>query len=58
VFALQDVQVSFTDTNKRDPIYQAQGTLLKNGAAIGGFFADRNTGQVGVELTGGEIVEL
>lgn len=57
-FTLQNVVYEWTDSNERDPIYQASGRLLRNGVDIGGIAADSSTGQSGVILNDGTVIEF
>ncbi|NNF07695.1 MAG: hypothetical protein HKN21_13110, partial [Candidatus Eisenbacteria bacterium] len=53
---LSEVNYSWSDTDERDPIYMGSGQLLLNSKVIGDFAVDRNSGESGVVLVGGEII--
>ena len=52
----RNVVYSWSDTEQRDPIYEAEGRIDRDNADLGSLVTDPASGQVGIELTAGEIV--
>ncbi len=58
VFQWQNVVYHFFDSDDIDPAYDAEGTLLRNGTPIGNLVVNSSTGQAGIQIIGGEIIQL
>ncbi|MEZ4648170.1 MAG: hypothetical protein R3E97_05175 [Candidatus Eisenbacteria bacterium] len=54
--AFGEVVYSWSDTEDRDPIYQAEGTISRNGSALGTLVTNSASGEVGILLGTGESV--
>ncbi|MCA9759418.1 MAG: hypothetical protein KDA27_26730 [Candidatus Eisenbacteria bacterium] len=52
----QDVTYRWVDTSDTDRIYQAEGSITRDAAALGELVTDSTSGQVGIYLTTGETV--
>ena len=57
-FQWQNVVYHFFDSDDIEPAYDAEGTLLRNGVQIGNLVVNSSTGQAGIQILGGEILEL
>ncbi|MCA9756648.1 MAG: hypothetical protein KDA27_12665 [Candidatus Eisenbacteria bacterium] len=54
--AFGEVVYSWSDTEDRDPIYQAEGAISRNGASLGTLVTNSASGEVGILLGTGESV--
>src|SRR5690606_34284130 len=58
LFEWRDAVYHFFDSDDIQPVYEAEGTLLRNGVVIGNLVVNSSTGQAGIQIQGGEVIPL